>query len=163
MSFRRMRRESSSRLREMRALKALRVAAFAAFMLLPVAGQDSSRTDTHPKDAPDPPAASAAAPAVPAPSATAPAAAAPTPGADALNPANGKLPVHPDIAGALTGQQKLVAGECADLLKLATGLKAEVDKTTKDTLSIAVVRDAGAIEQLAHKMRDETRTPKGPR
>jgi hypothetical protein len=46
-----------------------------------------------------------------------------------------------------------VASEAADLLKMATALKAEVDKTTKDTLSLTVVRKAGEIEQLAHKVR----------
>lgn len=45
------------------------------------------------------------------------------------------------------------AGEAADLLKMATALKAEVDKSTKDTLSVTVVRRAGEIEQLAHKAR----------
>jgi hypothetical protein len=42
---------------------------------------------------------------------------------------------------------------------MATDLKSEVDKSTSDTLSITVVRKAGAIEQLAHKVR--TGTPKG--
>ncbi|MFZ1938984.1 MAG: hypothetical protein WBA18_16840 [Terracidiphilus sp.] len=46
-----------------------------------------------------------------------------------------------------------VASEAADLLKMATALKSEVDKTTKDTLSLTVVRKAGEIEQLAHKVR----------
>lgn len=46
-----------------------------------------------------------------------------------------------------------VAKQCADLLKMATDLKAEVDKTTQDTLSVTVVRKAGEIEQLAHKVR----------
>jgi hypothetical protein len=50
-------------------------------------------------------------------------------------------------------QKQGVAGEAADLLKMATALKAEVDKTTKDTLSVAVVRKADEIEQLAHKVR----------
>jgi hypothetical protein len=50
------------------------------------------------------------------------------------------------------GKQE-IASECADLLKMATDLKSAVDKTTKDTLSITVVRKAGAIEQLAHKVR----------
>jgi hypothetical protein len=36
---------------------------------------------------------------------------------------------------------------------LANSLKAEMDKTTRDTLSVAVIRRAGEIEQLAHKMR----------
>ena len=47
-----------------------------------------------------------------------------------------------------------VAAQCADLLDLAKALKTEVDKTTKDVLSIAVVRDSGQIEQMAHKMRE---------
>ena len=46
-----------------------------------------------------------------------------------------------------------IASQCANLLKLATDLKAEVDKTTKDTLSVTVVRKAREIEQLAHKVR----------
>lgn len=45
------------------------------------------------------------------------------------------------------------ASEAADLLKMASALKTEVDKTTKDTLSVTVVRKAGEIEQLAHKVR----------
>jgi hypothetical protein len=52
-----------------------------------------------------------------------------------------------------------IAGECADLLKMAADLKAEVDKSTKDTLSVTVVRKANEIEQLAHKVR--TGSPKG--
>jgi hypothetical protein len=50
------------------------------------------------------------------------------------------------------GKQK-IASECANLLKMATDLKAEVDKTTKDTLSVTVVRKAGEIQRLAHKVR----------
>lgn len=48
-----------------------------------------------------------------------------------------------------------VAAQCADLLKMATDLKAEVDKTTKDVLSVAVIRDAGEIEDTAKKMRQQ--------
>lgn len=39
------------------------------------------------------------------------------------------------------------------LFQLATDLKAEVDKTNQEELSISVVRKAAAIEQLAHKVR----------
>ncbi len=42
---------------------------------------------------------------------------------------------------------------------MATDLKQEVAKTTKDTLSVTVIRKAGEIEQLAHKVR--TGNPKG--
>ena len=46
-----------------------------------------------------------------------------------------------------------VAVDCASLVKLATDLKAEVDKTTKEELSVNVVRKADEIEQLARKAR----------
>jgi hypothetical protein len=46
-----------------------------------------------------------------------------------------------------------VAKQCADLLKMATELKSAVDKTSSGTLSVTVVRKAGEIEQLAHKVR----------
>ncbi|MGB0082557.1 MAG: hypothetical protein WBP90_13610 [Terracidiphilus sp.] len=36
---------------------------------------------------------------------------------------------------------------------MATDLKTEVDKSTKDMLSVGVVRKAGQIEQLARKVR----------
>ena len=55
-------------------------------------------------------------------------------------------------AGENNARQQ-VADECADLLKLANDLKAEVDKSTKDTLSLSVVRKADQIEQLAHRLR----------
>ena len=49
-----------------------------------------------------------------------------------------------------------VAAECADLLKLATDLKAQVDKTGKDELSVTVVRKASELEQMARKVRNGT-------
>lgn len=54
-------------------------------------------------------------------------------------------------AAPLTG----VAAQCANLLKMATSLKAEVDKTNKDVLSVAVVRDADQIERMAKKIREQ--------
>ena len=48
-----------------------------------------------------------------------------------------------------------VAVQSASLLKMAYELKSEVDKTTKDTLSVTVVRRASEIEQLARKMRSK--------
>jgi len=47
------------------------------------------------------------------------------------------------------------AQQCAELLRLATDLKAAVDKSSAGTLSVTVVRKAGEIEQLAHKVRNE--------
>lgn len=46
-----------------------------------------------------------------------------------------------------------LAVQTANLLKMANNLKTEVDKTTADTLSVTVVREAGEIEQVARKMR----------
>jgi len=53
----------------------------------------------------------------------------------------------------LDDSQKAVADASANLLELANSLKREVDKTSADTLSVAVVRKAAEIEQLARKMR----------
>jgi type VI protein secretion system component VasF len=68
-------------------------------------------------------------------------------------PASAQQEKPPTGNNATDAQKQKIVSECADLLKMATDLKSEVDKTTKDTLSIAVVRKAGAIEQLAHKVR----------
>jgi hypothetical protein len=50
-----------------------------------------------------------------------------------------------------------MAVESAQLLKLATELKAEINKTNKDVLSIAVIRKADEIEHMAHGMKDKVR------
>lgn len=64
-------------------------------------------------------------------------------------------PVPADAGGDPVRQQ--VNDETANLLAMAYALKAEVDKTNKDTLSISVVRKANQIEQLARKERDDMR------
>lgn len=51
-----------------------------------------------------------------------------------------------------------MARQCADLLKMATDLKAEVAKSNKDQLSLSVVRKADEIEKLAHKVRTKNST-----
>jgi hypothetical protein len=86
------------------------------------------------------------------------------PGAAAENPpTSAAAPVaKPSEASSPEQQRKQeVANECANLLKMATDLKTEVDKTTKDELSIAVVRKAGELEQFAHKVRGDTRLTAG--
>jgi hypothetical protein len=40
---------------------------------------------------------------------------------------------------------------------MAPALKAAVDKTTKDELSVKVVRQADHIEKLAHTVKDQMR------
>jgi hypothetical protein len=58
-------------------------------------------------------------------------------------------------------KQKQIAADSAELLKMATDLKAEVDKTDKDTLSMNVIRKAGAIEKLAHDVKEKMKTTMG--
>jgi hypothetical protein len=58
-----------------------------------------------------------------------------------------------EIASAERKRQ--IADESANLLKLANDLKAEVDKTTKDTLSLNVIRKADQIEKLAHNVKEQ--------
>lgn len=54
-----------------------------------------------------------------------------------------------------TPQQKQLAEDTAKLLILANELKAELDKSSKDTLSLSVIKKAEQVEKLAHKVRDE--------
>ncbi len=53
-------------------------------------------------------------------------------------------------------QQQLVS-DTAKLLDLATQLKDEVDKSNKDTLSLAVVKKAEEIEKLAKSVKEKMR------
>jgi hypothetical protein len=67
---------------------------------------------------------------------------------------------NPDAADP--ERKKQIAEESAILLKLATDLKAEVDKTTKDTLSLNVIRKADQIEKLAHNVKESMKPAGGP-
>ncbi len=58
-------------------------------------------------------------------------------------------------------RKKQIAADSARLLKLATDLKAEVDKTNKDTLSVSVIRKADEIEKLAHAVREKMKASVG--
>jgi hypothetical protein len=73
-------------------------------------------------------------------------------------PQNGGL--NPDALDA--ERKKQIAEDSAKLLKLATELKAEVDKTTKDTLSMGVIRKADEIEKLAHSVKEKMKLAAGP-
>ena len=63
----------------------------------------------------------------------------------------------PQPAGNATNAQhtRQIADDSARLLKLATDLKAEVDKTNKNTLSLRVIRTADELEHLAHSVREK--------
>ena len=81
------------------------------------------------------------------------------PGAKASPATSNAAPAHPagqparPQAGAGDASAPDIAKQCADLLRMATDLKAAVDKSSAGTLSVTVVRKAGEIEQLAHKVR----------
>lgn len=81
----------------------------------------------------------------------APAAADPQLQPSAHSPAPSQAEKAQSAADAVAAQKQQIAKESADLLKMATALKIEVDKTNQDTLSVSVVRKASDIEQLARK------------
>ena len=55
-----------------------------------------------------------------------------------------------------------IALDSAKLLKLATDLRIEVDKTTIDTLSLTIIRKADEIEKLAHSVKEKMKVAVGP-
>jgi hypothetical protein len=90
----------------------------------------------------------------PLPAMNPPGAKAAAPGAQtAAAPAAQSTPQNAGAAGANASTPE-VTQQCADLLKMATDLKSAVDKSSAGTLSVTVVRKAGEIEQLAHKVRN---------
>jgi hypothetical protein len=69
---------------------------------------------------------------------------------------------HPQDYTAANGERrKQISDDSARLLKLATELKTEVDKTTKDTLSLGVIRKADEIERLAHSVKEKMKLTVG--
>ena len=62
------------------------------------------------------------------------------------------------VPEAASGERKNpIVEDSARLLQMARDLKAEVDKTTKDTLSLHVIRKAAEIVKLAHSVRENKR------
>jgi hypothetical protein len=51
-------------------------------------------------------------------------------------------------------RQKRLVADTDKLLSLATDLKQQVDKSTKDTLSVDVIKKADEIEKLAHSVKE---------
>ena len=66
-----------------------------------------------------------------------------------------------NFATANSERKKQIAEDSAKLLKLAADLKAEVDKTNKDTLSLNVIRKADEIERLAHSVKEKMKLTVG--
>jgi hypothetical protein len=58
-------------------------------------------------------------------------------------------------------RKRQITDDTAKLLELATQLKAEVDKTSKDTLSINVIRKAESIEKLAKGVKEKMKLTVG--
>jgi sulfite reductase beta subunit-like hemoprotein len=59
---------------------------------------------------------------------------------------------------ATTERQKQLSDEAAKLLQLATELKAAVDKSNKNEMSLEVIRKADDVEKLAHDLKLKMRT-----
>jgi hypothetical protein len=66
-----------------------------------------------------------------------------------------------NYAAANAERKKQIADDSTKLLKLATDLKAEIDKTNKDTLSLNVIRKADEIERLAHNVKEKMKLTVG--
>ena len=59
-------------------------------------------------------------------------------------------------------RKKQIVDDSTRLLNMAIALKAEVDKTTKDTLSLNVIRKADEIEKLARNVKEKMKQAVGP-
>ena len=55
-------------------------------------------------------------------------------------------------------RRKQLADETAQLLQLATELKAAVDKSNKNEMSLEVIRKADQVEKLAHDVKQKLRS-----
>ncbi|MGA2218979.1 MAG: hypothetical protein ABSG51_12875 [Terracidiphilus sp.] len=84
------------------------------------------------------------------------------PDANAQSDINGQNAKDKSFEEANAERKKQIASDSAKLLKLATDLKTEVDKTNKDTLSLNVIRKADEIEKLAHDVKEKMKLSVGP-
>ncbi len=66
-----------------------------------------------------------------------------------------------DFTAANVERKRQIAEDTEKLLKLANDLKAEVDKSNKDTLSLSVIRKADEIERLAHVVKEKMKLSVG--
>jgi len=76
------------------------------------------------------------------------------------NPGN-DMSAHSEIVDrtdtARTEQQLQIAQQSAGLLQMAKDLKAEVDVTTQDTLSVTAFRKADAIERFVQNVKEKNK------
>ena len=66
------------------------------------------------------------------------------------------------VSPAENERKRQISDESTRLLAMAVALKAEVDKTTKDTLSLNVIRKADEIEKLAKSVKERMKQGSGP-
>jgi hypothetical protein len=66
-----------------------------------------------------------------------------------------------NFAAANAERKKQISDDSTRLLKMASDLKAAVDKTSKDTLSLDVIRKADEIERLAHNVKEKMKLTMG--
>ena len=59
-------------------------------------------------------------------------------------------------------RQQDIRGDTDKLLQLATELKAAVDKSNENLLSLDVVRKADEVEKLAHRVKEKMKESVGP-
>jgi hypothetical protein len=78
-----------------------------------------------------------------------------------VNDINSQQAKKQSFEAANAERKKQIADDSAKLLKLATDLKAEVDKTNKDTLSLNVIRKADEIERLARSVKEKMKLTVG--
>jgi hypothetical protein len=83
------------------------------------------------------------------------------PDSNQVNDINKQQTDKQNFEAANAERKKQINSDSAKLLKLATELKAEVDKTDKDTLSVSVIRRADAIEKLAHDLKEKMKLTVG--
>jgi hypothetical protein len=86
----------------------------------------------------------------------------PNPGTSSTTDNAAQLTVQQKTADADTERKKQITSDSSQLLTMAIALKAEVDKTNKDTLSLNVIRKADEIEKLAHTVKGKIKQGTGP-
>jgi len=75
---------------------------------------------------------------------------------------SGKQSKQQNAAAADNERKRQISDESTQLLALAVALKAEVDKTNKDVLSLNVIRKADQIEKMAHTVKEKMKQSSGP-
>ncbi len=79
-----------------------------------------------------------------------------------VEPPDASIPLQTEEAQAKlrnVERQKQLVADTQKLLSLANELKEDVDKSTKDTMSLDVIRKADEIEKLAHNVKEKMKGP----